>query len=253
MTVSVAHELPRASQIVLLRSFFSLELRDAIEHILLVPDDTEIDTNAILEKVHNYIISQRNIALDCVAFEEHKKSVGESFDSFLIAIKTLARDADLCNACIDRRLVTKIMSGICDKQTRTKLLVISPLPDLETTTAICRFEESAWLDEARIDNKKFIHLIKYKRGSSRSKSPKPACTRCGDMIRPPKEQGTCPAREKICSSCNKKADLGRYALQATVDPTNYRAAKTKAQAKSKKKCYKTQLGTLTLMQHLEYR
>ena len=135
--VSEAHELPRVSQIALLRSFFSLELRDAVEHVLLVPDDTELDTNAILEKVHNYIRSQRNIALDCVAFEERKQAVGESFDSFLIAIKTLARDADLCNACIDRRLVTKIMSGICDKQTRTKLLAISPLPDLETTTTIC--------------------------------------------------------------------------------------------------------------------
>ena len=201
--VSEAHELPRASQIALLRSFFSLELRDAVEHVLLVPDDTELDTNAILEKVHNYIRSQRNIALDCVAFEERKQAVGESFDSFLIAIKTLARDADLCNACIDRRLVTKIMSGICDKQTRTKLLAISPLPDLETTTAICRSEESARLDDARIDNKKFINLNRYKRGRSRSKPRKPACTRCGNMICPPKGQGTCPARKKICSSCNK--------------------------------------------------
>ena len=45
--VSEAHELPRASQIALLRSF-SLELRDAVERVLLVPDDTELDTNAIL-------------------------------------------------------------------------------------------------------------------------------------------------------------------------------------------------------------
>ena len=249
--VSEAHELPRASQIALLRSFFSLELRDAVEHVLLIPDDTELDTNAILEKVHNYIRSQRNIALDCVAFEERKQAVGESFDSFLIAIKTLARDADLCNACIDRRLVTKIMSGICDKQTRTKLLAISPLPDLETTTAICRSKESARLDDARIDNKKFINLNRYKRGRSKSKPRKPSCTRCGNMICPPKGQGTCPAREKICSSCNKKDTLRLYAFQATVDPANHRATEAKPQAKSKK-CRKTQLGTLTPMQHRKY-
>ena len=47
--VSEAHELPRASQVALLRSFFSLELRDAVEHVL-VPDDTELDTSAILRE-----------------------------------------------------------------------------------------------------------------------------------------------------------------------------------------------------------
>ena len=84
--VSEAHELPGASQIALLQSFFSLELRDAVEHVLLVPDDTKLDTSAILEKVYNYIRSQRNIALDCIAFKESKQAVGESFDSFLITI-----------------------------------------------------------------------------------------------------------------------------------------------------------------------
>ena len=73
--VSEAHELPRASQIALLRSFFSLELRDAVEHVLFFPDDTELDTNAILEKIHNYIRSQKNIALDCVAFKSANKQL----------------------------------------------------------------------------------------------------------------------------------------------------------------------------------
>ena len=41
---------------------------------------------------------------------------------------------------LNRRLVTKIMSGICDKETRTKLLAISPLPDLQTVTDLCRSE-----------------------------------------------------------------------------------------------------------------
>ena len=86
MTVPEAHELPQASQIALLQSFF-LELQDA-----LVPDHTELDTRVILENVHNDL-SQRNITLDCVAFEECKQAVGKSSNSFLITIKMLTRDA----------------------------------------------------------------------------------------------------------------------------------------------------------------
>ena len=57
----------------------------------------------MLDKVKNYIRSQRNIALDCVAFEERKQAAGENVHSYLIAIKTLARDADLRNECLNRR------------------------------------------------------------------------------------------------------------------------------------------------------
>ena len=42
------------------------------------------------------------------------------------------------------------MSEIYDKETRTKLLAISPLPDLQTVTDLCRSEESPKLDDARI-------------------------------------------------------------------------------------------------------
>ena len=149
-TVSLATELPLSSQLALLRDFFSMEMREAVEHVLLIPDDTTLKPDEVLDKIKNYIRSQRNIALDCVAFEERKQAAGENFDSFLIAIKTLARDADLCNECLNRRLVTKIMSGIYDKETRTKLLAMSPLPDLQTDTDLCRSEESAKLDDARI-------------------------------------------------------------------------------------------------------
>ena len=116
--VSQAQDLPQRSQLALLRTFFSMEMREAVEHILLIPDNTELSTDNILNKIKDYVRSQRNIALDCVAFEERKQNAGETFDAFLIAIRTLARDADLCDACLDRRLVTKTMSGIRDKETR---------------------------------------------------------------------------------------------------------------------------------------
>ena len=64
--------------------------------MLRIPDDTDLTPEAILDNLKEYIRSRRNIALDCVAFEERKQACGESFDAFLIAIKSLARDADPC-------------------------------------------------------------------------------------------------------------------------------------------------------------
>lgn len=212
VTVSQAQELPLQSRIALLRTFFSMELREAVEHILLIPDDTNLEPDAILDKIKQYIRCQRNVALDCVAFEERKQETGESFDSFLIGIKSLARDADLCNDCLDRRLVTKIMSGIGDKETRTKLLAISPLPNLKTITDICRAEESARLDEARIDVKKAVYANRFHNPrpwrKERPKSSKNPCTRCGNTSCPPKGQNVCPAKDKVCTICHKKGHFG---------------------------------------------
>ena len=207
-TVSLATELPLNSQLALLRGFFSMEMREAVEHVLLIPDDTTLKPDEVLDKIKNYIRSQRNIALDCVAFEERKQAAGENFDSFLIAIKTLARDADLCNECLNRRLVTKIMSGIYDKETRTKLLAMSPLPDLQTVTDLCRSEESAKLDDARISrqlNERRAYQSKFRRNFSKSKErTKTPCTKCGKKTCPPKGQTHCPAKDTECLICRKK-------------------------------------------------
>ena len=108
-TVSPATKLPLSIELALLRGFFSMEMREAVEHVVLIPDDTTLKPDEVLDKIKNYIRSQRNITLDCVAFEEREQAGGENFDSFLFTIKTLARDADLCNEYLNRRLVTKIM------------------------------------------------------------------------------------------------------------------------------------------------
>ena len=75
-TVSLATELPLSSQLALLRGFFSMEIREAVEHVLLIPDDTTLKSDEVLDKIRNYIQSQRNIVLDCVAFEERKQLSG---------------------------------------------------------------------------------------------------------------------------------------------------------------------------------
>ena len=89
VVVAQTQELPQRSQLALLRTFFSMEMREAVEHVFLIPDDTKLSAETLLDKIKKYVRSQRNIALDCVAFEERKQAISESFDAFLIAIKHL--------------------------------------------------------------------------------------------------------------------------------------------------------------------
>ena len=133
-----------------------------------------------------------------------KQAFSESFDAFLIAMKTLARDADLCDSCMDRRLVTKIMSGIRDKETRMKLLAISLLPDLQKVTDLCRYEESAKLDEARMGRAKSEKNVCRARSKSKDISKSSSCRRCGRSTCPPKGQTVCPATGKTYLNCHKK-------------------------------------------------
>ena len=239
-TVSLATELPLSSQLALLRGFFSMDMREAVEHVLLIPDDTTLKPNEVLNKIKNYIRSQRNIALDCVAFEERKQAAGENFDSFLIAIKTLARDADLCNECLNRRLVTKIMSGIYDKETRTKLLAMSPLPDLQTVTDLCRSEESAKLDDARISrqlNERRAYQSKFRRNFSKSKErTKTPCTKCGKKTCPPKGQTHCPAKDTECLICRKKGHFTSVCFHNKPGFNRREETKKKLTGQIKRRC-----------------
>ena len=58
-TVSLATELPLSSQLALLRGFFSMDMREAVEHVLLIPDDTTLKPDEVLDKIKNtYFLSR---------------------------------------------------------------------------------------------------------------------------------------------------------------------------------------------------
>jgi len=66
----------------------------------------------VLDKMYAHIRSKRNVALDRVDFEMCRQERGESFDDFYIRLRKIADCAQLCGACYDQRMTTRIMSGI---------------------------------------------------------------------------------------------------------------------------------------------
>ena len=85
----------------------------------------------------------RNIAIDRIAFERRVQRNGESFNDYLVEIKKLARLADLCRHCMDNRILTKLMSGLQDGETKEELLTKVPAPSLEDAIDLCRAKEAA--------------------------------------------------------------------------------------------------------------
>ena len=101
-------------------------MRATLAHAIPVADTATVDE--LLNAIGAHFRCQRNIALSCVQCEECKQQHGEVFDRFLVGLKELAADADLCGTCLDARLITRIMSGVRSEALRKKLLAIDPFP-----------------------------------------------------------------------------------------------------------------------------
>ena len=92
----------------------------------------------VLDLITDYVRAKRNVALDRVAFEERRQGPAESFDDFYIGLRRLAEAADLCGTCVETPLVTRVIAGVRDSETKKKLLAMCPFPALQQTVNICR-------------------------------------------------------------------------------------------------------------------
>ena len=117
-----------------------------------IDNDDASSVSEILDAIHGYVRSKRNVTLDRVALEERRQEEGETFDEYYIALREIANNADLCKVCMDDRLTTRIMSGIREPETKRKLLAHTPPPSLQTALNICRSEESTHNDELTLAN-----------------------------------------------------------------------------------------------------
>ena len=125
------------------KSHLSQEMRGVVEHVLGIGHDSTKTCVEILKDIKAHIRSNRNIQIDKVSFEKRTQKQGESFDDYLVAIRKMARNADLCNECLDDRLLTKIMAGLSDQETREELLAKVPTPKLEEAITFARSKEAA--------------------------------------------------------------------------------------------------------------
>eukprot|EP00095_Tigriopus_kingsejongensis_P010912 snap_masked-scaffold5505_size4578-processed-gene-0.0 protein:Tk10912 transcript:snap_masked-scaffold5505_size4578-processed-gene-0.0-mRNA-1 annotation:"hypothetical protein DAPPUDRAFT_258391" len=168
------HKMSCERQLSLFRSNLSLDMISLLEHVIGIPEHTNLvplTVQVLMDRIQAHIRGKRNIALDCVAFDNRKQKEGEDFDSYLVAIKNFARAAMLCDTCLDRRLATRIMSGIRDEETRTQLLALTPFPTLQAIIDLCRTEECVNQGNSDMRKSRIVNKASFKSERDQGRSP----------------------------------------------------------------------------------
>ena len=178
-------------------------MRNTLEFGIVLHHSSTVDE--LLDIISAHLRSRRNIALDRVAFAERRQQPGESFDDFLVALRKLGANADLCHECLDQCITTQIMLGIRDVELKTKLLAMHPYPPSQEDIDLCRSVESASINASELSSpatsvhtQTQINITKSKPPSA----PHAKCRYCGGSTH--RDRKECPARKNICNSCGIK-------------------------------------------------
>ena len=203
--LSHAGNLKNEEQVAEFRMCLSDSMREVVQHAIGVADGDDVD--AILDKIDAHLRSQKNIAIDRARFEERRQQEAEPFDAFLVALKQLSADAELCKVCIDERLTTRIMTGIRDARVRRKLLATKPFPNLIQAVNICRSEEAAIASDAELTGSMPLAIQSATGTRAETSGQDTACPKCGD----PSHISTqiCPADSKDCHYCGIRGHFSK--------------------------------------------
>ncbi len=209
-------EMKIEEQQALFRSSLSIDMRNVLEERIGVKEDQKPEE--ILDEIERFIRKKRNVLLDIVQFENRKQKNGEDLDSYVVAIQQLASDANLvCDhcpdyrvKCLDRRLAARLISGIVDERTRTKLLEEEKFPSKDRVVEICSARESARSNNREQWGGQSIQSVKHTGNRERSRGREgqleERCQSCGNRKHKPEKK--CYAKDKTCATCK---EVGHFA------------------------------------------
>ena len=215
------HRLSLREQLATFRTCLSADMRATMLHAVAGTTEAR-SVDELLDMILAYFRSQRSVAVDRVAFAERAQRQGESFDDFLVALRKIAANADLCESCLDQQLVTILMCGVLELDTRRKLLAISPFSSLHEVVNICRTRESAARSDSLLTRDltsdgalvQQASIATQATATDRPVARHSTCPDCGytaHMGRRP-----CPAQGATCNKCGKTGHFGQVCLKFTA-------------------------------------
>lgn len=194
-------------------------------HCRMEPGDDATTVAAMLAALQRYFRANQSITVDGVRFTERFQQPGERFDEFWFAVNELAKDAELCGQCEDRRLREQLVRGMRDQDAKKELLRHKALT-LEVVVDVARAYEAAIADStgglAGRDGGGGAHEVDVVRSAYKERQrdevaaraaatpvapaagPPAVRAKCGFCTKREHARSVCPARDATCHGCGQK-------------------------------------------------
>ena len=171
-------------------------------------DEEKTNVDKVIELLEAYFIGETNEIYEAYVFNQKVQEVGESFDSFLTTLRSLAKTCNF-GSMLDRMIRDRVVVGIRDNATRKKLLAENKLT-LNKCIDICRASEttSKQLKEmtqteevsaVTTGNPKSKNFASKKFANQNKSLPLIRCKFCHKTH--PRKKELCPAWQRECSQC----------------------------------------------------
>ena len=201
---------PKEERTATLLTCLGADALEIVDGLSFANDEERKDIDVVLEKLEVFCVGETNEIYERYQFSKREQESGESIDSYVAALRTLAKTCDygtLLNSLIRDRIVV----GIRDNGTRKRLLQEAKLT-LNKCIDICRSSEATAAQLQAMGNQEDLKFVADDKQKSKSpedrKPPEKAgkvvisCKFCGKKHVRSKEE--CPAWGKSCSKCGEK-------------------------------------------------
>ncbi|XP_045105165.1 uncharacterized protein LOC123500536 [Portunus trituberculatus] len=207
-----------------LRMCLTLETQRVLEHTLQVSPTSLKPVDEVLDILQAHIRDSNNEALRRRAFTSCRQARGEPFSEFLVRLKSLAEEFDICKAhhldCEEAWMKHGILTGVHDEELVTKIVSLDAASTLADVINVCRAHEATRSAASAIRASPTVSAVStYKQTKKAAHKPgilphqpspthraPTSCSSCGRRDHGPKG---CPATGVTCRGCGK---TGHYAL-----------------------------------------
>ncbi|XP_028408174.1 uncharacterized protein K02A2.6-like [Dendronephthya gigantea] len=180
----------------------------SVHKIFKTLQNTGTDFKTALEKLDEYFQPQKNVIYERYVFKQTHPSPGESIDSFITRLRTLAETCEFestDNEIRDQFVMTCSSHGFRTKLLREKDLTLAKLITLARAKELAEKQASNISGQHSSQNgDNRVNKLENREAKSGGEQGKyvPKCRNCGnDFKRGHKE--VCPAKGKTCRACGK--------------------------------------------------
>ena len=215
---------------------FGPDVLDIYDGLPFTNEAEKTNVDKVIELLEAYFIGETNEIYEAYLFNQRVQEVGESFDSFLTALRTLAKTCNFGNMQ-DRMIRDRVVVGIKENSTRKKLLIETKLT-LNKCIDICRANENTAKQLKDMTQTEEVSAI----NTGKPPNERPVQTKLPQKIKCKfchkfhlRKKELCPAWQQKCSACG---EMNHFSAACRNSKTNQQQQKKRVHNVEESLCAK---------------